>query len=409
MSHDVFLISIDCLRPDYLGVYNRLRRQSPVIDGLSREGVVFTDAVSHAPFTTPAVASFLTGAYPPRTGVRLLLGQLCDSELTTVADFARQVGYVTGGFPSNFILNSPTGLSRGFDYFRDVHDGTPGGRGGCWQTGDRLNEAVDHFLDDAGRQPVFCWIHYFDLHDYHMDTSVPIETSYPRDLREKIDRGCIGGLKEILRRHNRLEDAAFILTADHGECLFQHGQRGHGHHLYDSVLRVPLIWNWPGLTRAGGRVDQQVRHVDILPTLADLWRIPPEEWPEHLAGRSLLPLLEGGSLGPAASYAEASPRQLFKGDITAVKDFEGPEQQAIRTEEYKLICHEDGGRELYSLLEDPLEKCNRAEALPEVVAELGGVLHNLAGDPQGRFASAEVSAQDEELVVQRLRDLGYVA
>ena len=161
MCHDVFLIMIDCLRPDYLGVYDPKRRGSSLIDSLAEGAAVFTEAVTHAPFTTPAIASVLTGMYPFHTGIRLRLGQLCEASLPSLAEYARRAGFVTGGFPSAFLLNSDTGLDKGFDYYRDVTDGIMSGRGGYWQTGDRINEAVDRFLTDADRHPVFCFVHYF--------------------------------------------------------------------------------------------------------------------------------------------------------------------------------------------------------------------------------------------------------
>lgn len=416
MCHDVFLILIDCLRPDYLGVYNPQRRGTPTIDSLAEEAAVFTEAVTHAPFTTPAVASMLTGMYPFRTGVRLLLGQLCEPGLPSIAKYARRAGFVTGGFPAAFVINSDTGLDKGFDYYRDIHDGIVSGRGGCWQTGDKINEAVDRFLTDAGRQRVFCCIHYFDLHDYHLDTSVPVETSYERALSDKIDRGCIGGLLDILRRHDRFDDAAMILTADHGESLFQHGQRGHGHHLYDSVLRVPLIWRWGKRTALGDRIDRQVRHVDILPTLLQLWGFRSQEWPMPLDGRSLVPLFKGEPFARAEdqglaglSYAEASPKQLFEGDIKAHKPFNGPELQSLRNEQYKFIMHNDGRRELYDLREDPSEMNDLAGTHPLVVDHFASELANLTADTAGNYTQVDYSEHEEKQILQRLHELGYVS
>lgn len=416
MLRDVFLISVDCLRPDFLGAYDPKRRQSPVIDTLAQHAAVFTEAVSHAPFTTPAIASLLTGVYPFRTGVRLLLGQLCNEKTPTLADYARRAGFLTAGFPSTFILNSPTGLARGFEVYRDIHDGTMTCRGGCWQTGDRLNEAVDRLLTSAGPRPVFCWLHYFDLHEYHLDRTVPVDISYPRDLTYKIDRDCIGGLLEILRRHNRLDEAAFILTADHAESLNAHGERGHGQNLYDSVLRVPLIWRWGSLTQSTGRIDRQVRHVDILPTLLELWGFPREEWPPVLDGQSLVPLLRGAMGGTehrrftsGPSYAEASPRQLFEGDIKANKPFAGPEQRALRTHRHKFILHRDGDRELYDLRADPQEQFNVATAHPARANEFFRKLSVLSAGDASDFAQASFSKQEEEKLMSRLRVLGYVS
>ncbi|MBP7936639.1 MAG: sulfatase-like hydrolase/transferase [Phycisphaerae bacterium] len=125
---------MDSLRPDFLGVYDPQGRQPPVINKLAQGAAIFTEAVCHAPFTTPAIASLLTGVYPFRTGVRLLLGQLCNQKIPTLAEYTRRAGFLTAGFPSTLVLNSPTGLNRGFDLYRDIHDGTMTCRGGCWQT-----------------------------------------------------------------------------------------------------------------------------------------------------------------------------------------------------------------------------------------------------------------------------------
>lgn len=434
MFRDVFLITVDCLRPDYLGAYNALQRLTPHLDAVAGQGAVFTEAVAHAPFTTPAIGSLLTGAYPFRTGVRLLLGQVCDDRCASLAECARRVGYTTAGFPSTFILNSDTGLGRGFDVYRDIHDGVMTCRGGCWQTGDHLNGALDAFLGQAGRDPVFCWLHYFDLHDYHLDTSVPIQTSYPRDLRERIDGGCFAEFMGILDRHNRAEQASLIITADHGECLFQHGHRGHGQHLYDSVLRVPLIWRGGPVPGGSGYVGGQVRHVDIFPTLLDVWDVPREAWPTGLDGRSLRPRMErrkpsgtddsrgeagdsrgeaGGATGDddgaAISYAEASPRQLFEGDIKARKAFAGPEQRALRTGRHKLILHDDGRRELFDLAVDPLEMHDLAGHDASMAGALADRLEAISASVDPAFAQVSYSPEEERKVIERLRALGYVS
>jgi len=419
MFKDVFLVTIDSLRPDYLGAYNPHSKWTPTIDRLTQGATVFTQAVTQAPFTTPAIASLLTGTYPFRHGVRLLLGQLCNESLLTLAEYARMAGFVTGGFPSVFILNSETGLNRGFDHYEDVTDGIETCRGGCWQRGDVINRRIDAFLQQAGPSRVFVWVHYFDLHDYHLDSRVPIQESYPRDLHDKIDQMCIGGLLEVLRRHDRLDQAGIILTADHAESLNQHGERGHGHHLYDSVMRIPLIWRWGDLPRDLSRVDRQVRLVDIMPTLLELWGVHQDIWPSPMDGQSLAPLLKGLSepadiplLPTPSSYGEASPRQLFEGDIKAIKTFAGPEQQALRTEDYKFILHADGRQELYDLHRDPDENNNIAERSPAVCHRFAYELAELAGATASRIAMPEYSREDEieviRRVIRRLRALGYV-
>ncbi len=408
---DVFLISIDCLRPDHVGAFNRLSRLTPNLDRIISRGTVFTQAMSHAPFTTPAVTSMLAGRYPFQTGVRLLLGQLCDNNLGTIAEAARLAGYATAGFPSSFILNSPTGLSSGFDEYRDIEDGNLTNRGGCWQYGDPLNQSLDAFLTRAGKDPVFSWLHYFDLHEYHQDQSAPAHTTYARDLHQRVDAGCIASLFRILESHDRLDRSAFIFTADHGECLFQHGVRGHGQHLYNSVLHVPLAIVWPGEMQAGRYRHDLARHVDLLPTLLDLWNIESIERFDGLPGRSLLQVEDAGSAS-TTSYAEASPRQLFDGNASEVRRFEGAEIQSLQNTNHKLIQTQRGERELFDLRVDPGE-CRNLLGSDDGTAEsianrLSCELDALSESEQGGYASSSDAPPESKLVRERLRDLGYV-
>ena len=399
---DVYLISIDCLRPDYVGAFNQTVQLTPTLDALMSRGTNFPNCVSHAPFTTPAIASLMTGHYPFQTGVRLLLGQLCNNQLPTIAELAQQAGYTTAGFPSAFILNSDTGLNRGFDVYRDIDDGVSSSRGGCWQTCTPLHDALGDFLNSAGRDPVCCWLHYFDLHDYHLDKNLPHAASYARDVYEKIDRQCIGGLLSLVEQHRDIDNAAFIITADHGECLYQHGQRGHGWYVYDSVMRVPLAIRWPGKTTAGAVDRRLARHVDILPTLAALWGVDAELGGP---GTNLLNVAPTG----ITSYAEASPRQLFEGDATVRKPFAGPEMQSVRTDRHKLIRHENASCELYDLLLDPHEHFDQSHTDSTRVAELNVMLDRLLAHADGKAATRSYDDDDENaLVRERLQALGYI-
>jgi len=415
MFQDIFLVTIDSLRPDYLGVYNPDRQLTPIIDELAKAGTFFTQAVSPAPFATPAIASLLTGLYPFRTGVRLTQGQLCDHGVPTLAEYARRAGFRTGGFPSTCTLNSKAGLGRGFDGYDDVTERITSSDGRCWQTGDAINHHVDQFLANAGQQRVFTWVHYSDLHDYHLDTNLPVEQSYARDLTDKIDRLCIGGLLDVLRKHERLKQAAIILTSDHGECLSEHGERGHGGHLYDSVMHVPLIWRWGSRPRAIKRIDRQVRLVDIMPTLLELWGFQQTDWPSPIDGQSLAPLLkcetdplEACTLAVPPSYAETSPGQISEEDIKGRETFTGPEQQSLRTERYKLILHADGHRELYDLQGDPGELNNLADSKKTLSDQLAKKLTDLVAPEARRHAHRSSHEEKESETLQRLRSLGYV-
>jgi tetratricopeptide (TPR) repeat protein len=184
-----------------------------------------------------------------------------------------------------------------------------------------------------------------------------------------------------------------IVTADHGESLGEHGEKEHGIFLYDSTLRVPLIMAGP-MIRPGGRVQQQVRHVDILPTIADWVHAPV---PPGLDGTSLRPLVEG--LTDAAtppSYAESLFGRLHFGwsDLRAVRDGQWKYVQAPAAE-------------LYDVRADPGEHTNLVDRRRNTAAQLERVLHEVnATSTSGPLASG---AAVDSVTSERLKSLGYVS
>ncbi len=96
----------------------------------------------------------------------------------------------------------------------------------------------------------------------------------------------IGKILESLQGRHDAEDTLIVFTADHGELFGEYGEIGHAT-LYDPVLLVPLVVAYPGGLEGGSRVRQQVRSIDILPTVLEL------------AGLTPVPGIDGASLGPA--------------------------------------------------------------------------------------------------------------
>ena len=166
----------------------------------------------------------------------------------------------------------------------------------------------------------------------------------------------------------------------------------------------------------GPRIDRQARHVDILPTLLQLWGFPCEEWPAPLDGHSLVPLLKGeppakteDGWSPSVSYAEASPRQLLEGDRQAHKPFTGPELQALRNEQYKFILHADGQRALYDLRQDPSEMNDVAPTQSSLANLFASELADLTAGAAGNTSPYEYGEDAGKQVHQRLHALGYVS
>ncbi|HVH46250.1 MAG TPA: sulfatase [Labilithrix sp.] len=114
---------------------------------------------------------------------------------------------------------------------------------------------------------------------------------------------AMGSVLETLERLHLAERTIVVVTADHGEALFDDGQgQGHGDHLFgDAVTHVPLLIYDPRLPAKGRRESRLVRDVDLAPTLYELAGVPA---PSNLDGRSLAPALRGEPLDAKLAYAE---------------------------------------------------------------------------------------------------------
>src|SRR5688572_9567807 len=115
----VILISIDTLRSDRLPVYGYGGVQTPNIDALRSDGVLYERAYSHTPLTLPSHGSMLTGKLPADHGLRDNIGFVLDAKVPTLPELLKKNGYATGGAISAYVLRRETGIARGFDFFDD--------------------------------------------------------------------------------------------------------------------------------------------------------------------------------------------------------------------------------------------------------------------------------------------------
>jgi arylsulfatase A-like enzyme len=210
-----------------------------------------------------------------------------------------------------------------------------------------------------------------------------------------------------------LEESTIVAVAgDHGEGFGEHGVSfAHDFTLYDEVLRVPLVIRGPGVN-AGISIQQQVRLMDLAPTLLELARVEPLS---GIEATSLAPLLRGGSLPFLLAFAESAPArpQFPEQEKIFLSGIRG-KWRMIRTDRWKLILipHPEGGLyELYDLFEDPGETKNRFAELPGEAAKLQPFLQAwMAKDPL-RDSDSTGEEGNEELdpsSIEQLKTLGYL-
>src|SRR5215471_13834291 len=115
----VVLISVDTLRADHLPAYGYKGVETPNLDALRKDSVLFANAYSHVPLTLPSHVSIFTGLLPPQSGVRDNLGYALGPGPATIAATLKAAGYANGGAVSSVVLSHATGVSRGFDFWDD--------------------------------------------------------------------------------------------------------------------------------------------------------------------------------------------------------------------------------------------------------------------------------------------------
>jgi arylsulfatase A-like enzyme/Tfp pilus assembly protein PilF len=299
----IVLISIDSLRADRLPAYGYAGGRTPAISALAADGIVFERFYSHVPQTTPAHAALLTGRLPFETGVRDVAGFTLPGSIRTVAEVLRDRGFATGGVVSSLLLRKETGLARGFAFFDDELPAADGGAPDTWmlRDGAEAEQVAEHWLDSIGTSRAFLFLHLSEPHAPHRAPDRFADLP-PYDAEVSYADEIVGALVSYLKSHQLYDRSTIILVSDHGEGLGDHGEDGHGVLVFDESLHVPLVVKLPAGEGAGRHVAAVTQQIDLVPTILDLAKAPRIT---GLRGRSLMPVVSGGSLPEPDVYAES--------------------------------------------------------------------------------------------------------
>jgi arylsulfatase A-like enzyme/tetratricopeptide (TPR) repeat protein len=400
---NVLLITLDTTRADRIGAYGYGPAETPRLDALASEGVLFEQVVTPTAFTLPSHSSIMTGLYPPFHGMRLNGGSALADVQVTLAERLTEAGYRCGAVIGAFVLDQRWGLSQGFESFDDEIDMEPDQRLDLAGVQRRADQVVDlglKWLETDDDRPFFAWLHLYDPHIPY-DPPEPYGTRFGgRGLRGLYDGEIafadsqVGRLLDWIDEQGLSENTVVVVVGDHGESLGDHGETEHGYYVYDATVRVPLIVRVPGSDLEGIRVPAQVRTIDVLPTVLDLVGV---EAPAPLHGESLLPLmLEPDGEGPEYAYSESMSVHLQYGWSALY---------SVRTTEHKFI--EAPRAELYALEKDPAETQNLLERETGVAEELRTVLATLREEIEAGAPETQEADLDEE-TLSMLAALGYV-
>jgi arylsulfatase A-like enzyme len=459
---NVIVIAADSLRAD------RIKPQTaPAISALADRATRFERAYVSLPRTFPSWVSILSGRHPHHHGIRSMFprweerakdfdalpSRLAKAGYATgvVSDYAGDIfGRINLGFG---VVDVPAFDFRQIVRQRALERETPllpilhsrlGRR--AFPVLRELNDAADPFMltSDAASaihrlkdKPFFLTVFYSTAHfpyaapapyyarftdpayrgrfKYHkpvgLGKEAPPDAADIRQVQALYDGAVLAiddAVKELLdalKREGVADNTIVIVTADHGETLFDndHGQ-GHGDHLFgDEGTHVPLVVFDPRHASAR-KVSQIARDVDIAPTLYELTGV---DRPADLDGRSLAPALDGKPLEPALAYAETglwfneeipglAPKLRLPypsvAKFTEIDAQHGDEvvlqksyfaltvvakHRMVRDERYKLVYAPTRSGVKYMLFDteaDPAEKNDIAAAHADIVARLKGEL-----------------------------------
>jgi arylsulfatase A-like enzyme len=425
---NIVLLVIDTLRQDHVGCYGAPRDTTPAIDALAREGVRFAQAYSTAPWTSPSVASILSGQLPTGHGLTAPLTGLAQ-DVETLAEMLRAEGYETAGVISNPHLKKHYFFDQGFEHW---HQREAQGHKNITTPGvtTQAIELVEGF--SKSDRPFFLFVLYFDPHyDYKRhpqygfasdpgritgkenihelvklsETMTETEIGYVRDTYDEEIRFTsdgIGRLLRSLRQTGVYDNTAIAITADHGEEFLERGWIGHCRTLYQELVHVPLVLRAP--KSPGPRVvTTPVSLTSLVPTLRQIAGLAPNT--ERASAPSLEPLLAGQapeSWPPVFCEVDFTP--VGKGESEPLKE---AHKRALVQGRWKVIQDDRTKKvELYDLAADPLEKSDLAAAQPEIARELLALLERVhAAAQEGASAGPEIEVGDEE--IETLRALGY--
>lgn len=382
---NIVFVSIDTLRADHVSALGYSRKTTPNLDKFVENSFTFTNNISASSWTLPSHMTFMTGLLPSHHKIvnKYILNYDKKTEeianlakvspnIKTLAEYLKQNGYTTGGFTGGAGVDKQFGFDKGFDEYYDENN-----FGGF---GDSIPRAMDWVKKNKDKK-LFLFLHGYDVHGQYMpkegydkrfvdpnytgklDGSKEEQQKFREDgitngqiyisqddanflmalYDEKIQRAdqALGKFFDEYSNLGLNNKTIFIITSDHGEEFYEHGQIDHGHSLYDELIKVPLFIKTPK-TQSNIKINNQTSGTDIMPTILSS------------VGIKNTDKFDGIDL--------SSPDKLYsKRDVISETEYRYVvDQRSIRTNNnWKYIKDISSSLdELYFLKKDPKEKNN---------------------------------------------------
>ncbi len=442
---NIVLISLDTVRPDYLGCYGYPKQTSPALDALAQDSALFLNCFSTSSWTLPAHVSLLTGQDSRRHQV-YYPNERFDGSTLTLADHLRQLGYATAAFTGGGYLSSQFGFAKGFDQYQELL--LHGEDAIRWDEAERLAEMASVWIRENRKKKFFLFLHTYQPHDPYANMSplgknflaksAPwdqvdmedllkdtgrfqtafsdseknnIKALYEGEIRYT-DQEFLKPVLEALKQNGLYSNTLVMVVSDHGEEFYDHESWLHDHSLYNEGIRIPWIIKFPQGRYSGKRFEALTRITDIVPTALELAGV----------SRSSLEI-DGNSVMPIIQHDERTERSVFS-HLALRSSQEPPSVVSMIRGKLKIIVHRviespyietkshrigDYQVELYDLAADPHETKNLAaeSGYRTTCLQLVREIHDHIQETAARRTRKETVVLDATLE-ERLKALGYI-
>lgn len=418
---NIIYINVDDLGWKDVGFMGSTYYDTPNIDTLSKEGMVFTQGYAGAANCAPSRACLISGQNTPRHGVytvsnstrgnskeRKIIPTPNTEHITdamfTIAEMLKASGYTTGTFGKWHVTENP--LNDGFDVNIGGNErGNPGGNGYTAPYNnlpnldkapvgenltDRLTTEAINFVKKNKDQPFFLYLPYYAVHTPLMGKPELIEKyknkggSDGQDnpvyaaMVENVDIN-IGRLLKTIDKLKISKNTIVVFTSDNGgirSISSQNPLRAGKGSYYEGGTRVPYIVKWPNTIKAGSINNTPIVNLDFFPTFMEILNVKLPN--KILDGKSILPLLKGNRMEDRPLfwhfpiYLDAYDQSKDDGRDPLFRTRPG---STVLFENWKLHHYfEDNALELYNLESDLGERNNLANSNPEKAQELYKIL-----------------------------------
>lgn len=326
---------------------------------LIKKSAFFSKVITYAPFTIAALHAVFTGTYGIKTGVNSYWStpNFKKDKYKTLTSYLHDNSFITHGD----VINKLVLPKIGFDELV-IHD----------ELHDNLTERHVALLDKVNAfkkegKNFFLYLHYSNIHTGIMENVLKKYNNFSEEYFSKKEENkkfyaelfdnadaYLGTIIDHAEKIGLVSDSLIVVISDHGISIGEKfGERAYGAFCYDYTLISTALFYHKSIPAC--HVQDQVRSIDIMPTILEILSISPDLNYEKFDGRSLLSLIKGNKEFRIAFSQSGNPLQSDKPP-------KEPNVWAIRTDEWKFIRNiHDDTEELYNLKEDPTESNNVIE------------------------------------------------